>query len=280
MHVLRDCEITLAMWESVVDPNLWHSFAGLDLEAWLLFNLWLNSMDNLQWRWPISFASMVHLLWIDHNHFAFSGKSSMPDAFLPKVFGQVEAIQTHLVCPIPSFIDASFEVSVQWRLPPLGVFKLNTDGSFQNGMAACGGLIQNSHGLFIRGFHCNLGSASVVLVELWGLTLGLRMARSMVIASILVELDSQVIVHMIRTRRTHCAHLQPLLAEALGFMEVQDWHCSISHIFREVNFCVDKLAELGHLGSFQWTVLEIPPASLSLALAADLRGVSSLRLVH
>lgn len=113
----------------------------------------------------------------------------------------------------------------------------------------------------MRGFHCNLGSASVVLAELRGLTLGFHLARSMTIASILVELDSQVIVHMIRTWRTHCAHLQPLLAEALGLMEAQDWHCSISHIFREANFCADKLAELGHHGRFQWTVLENPPAT-------------------
>lgn len=80
--------------------------------------------------------------------------------------------------------------------------------------------------------------------------------------------------------RTHCAHLQPLLNEALGLMEAHDWTCSISHIFQEANFYADKLAELGHHGGFQWTVLENPSASLSLALATDLRGVTSLRLVH
>lgn len=33
----------------------------------------------------------------------------------------------------------------------------------------------------MRGFHCNLGSATAILVELWGLTLGLRLATSMAI---------------------------------------------------------------------------------------------------
>lgn len=39
MHVLRDCEGTLEMWESIVDPNQWHRFASLGLHQWLEFNL-------------------------------------------------------------------------------------------------------------------------------------------------------------------------------------------------------------------------------------------------
>lgn len=37
-----------------------------------------------------------HLYWIDRNHYVFSGKSAMPDLFLPKVFGQVDAMEAHL----------------------------------------------------------------------------------------------------------------------------------------------------------------------------------------
>lgn len=83
-----------------------------------------------------------------------ASKFSIPDLFLPKVFGQVEAIHSHLVRSLPSFIDASVEVPVQWLPPPPGVFKLNTNGSSRNGLAACacGALIHDSHGRFVRAF--------------------------------------------------------------------------------------------------------------------------------
>lgn len=92
----------------------------------------------------------------------FSRKSALLDLFLPKLFGQVEALETHRRKPVPSFIDANVEVSVRWHPPPLGTFKLNSDGSYHQGLAACGGLISDDHGRFIKGFHCNLGVASPV----------------------------------------------------------------------------------------------------------------------
>lgn len=51
-----------------MDPNVWHRFASLGLEGWLEFNLQWPKMDPFDWNWPIVFASMVHMLWIDRNH--------------------------------------------------------------------------------------------------------------------------------------------------------------------------------------------------------------------
>lgn len=109
-------------------------------------------MNSLVWNWPILFASMVHMLWIDQNHFIFSAKTALPDLFLPKVFGEVHAIHCHFLKPGPSFIDASYEIVVQWSSPPLGVLKLNTDGSYRHGHATYGCLIHNSDGQFANGF--------------------------------------------------------------------------------------------------------------------------------
>lgn len=49
--------------------------------------------------------------------------------------------------------------------------------------------------------------------------------------------------------------------------------CSIAHVFREANACADILASLGHSDGFHWTLLEEVSPELSLALAADARGV-------
>lgn len=86
-------------------------------------------------------------------------------------------------------------------------------------------------GHFVSGFHCNIGSATVVLTKLWGLTLGLRLAHQLGIQCILVELDSKVVFTMISTKRTHCAYLQPVLDEALSLIQHQGWVCSMHHIF-------------------------------------------------
>lgn len=64
----------------------------------------------------------------------------------------------------------------------------------------------------------------------------------------LVEVDSKVVVNMIKSRSTQQAHLQPLLTEALALLDDAHWTCSVSHIFREANFCADGLAALGHSG--------------------------------
>lgn len=48
----------------------------------------------------------------------FLGKSSIPDTFLPKLFGHVDAIHSHLLQPGLSFVDASHKVPVKW-VPPL-----------------------------------------------------------------------------------------------------------------------------------------------------------------
>lgn len=98
---------------------------------------------------------------------------------------------------------------------PYGTFKLNVDGSLRMGLASCGGLVRNDYGHFVRGFYCNLSAATTVSAELWGLAHGLRLARGMGIGSLLVEMDSQVVVNMIRMCRSHCCRLCPLLEEAL-----------------------------------------------------------------
>lgn len=84
------------------------------------------------------------MLWIDRNHYIFSGKSAIPDYILPKLFAQVELFQDYLLNRRPVFVEASRPVVVRW-IPPLdGTFKLNTDGSHLQGLSAFGGLLRNS----------------------------------------------------------------------------------------------------------------------------------------
>lgn len=71
-----------------------------------------------------------------------------------------------------------------------------------------------------------------------------------------------------------------LLEEAISLCSSSEWSSSISHVFREANSYADILASMGHHGGFQWMLLEEMLTQLSLALVADARGVSSVRIVH
>lgn len=93
-------------------------------------------------------------------------------------------------------------------------------------------------------------------------------------------MDSKVVVSMVEARRTHCCQLQPLLDEVILLLSSAEWTCSVTHIFREANACVDMLAGSGHQGSSQRSDVDCAPPWLRLALEADMRGVVSFRAVH
>lgn len=39
MHVLRDCDVVLELWEKIVNPEVWYKFASLRLHKWLEYYL-------------------------------------------------------------------------------------------------------------------------------------------------------------------------------------------------------------------------------------------------
>ncbi|KAH7842706.1 hypothetical protein Vadar_008282 [Vaccinium darrowii] len=70
------------------------------------------------------------------------------------------------------------EVSWTKPKPKPGCFKLNTDGASKGNPEAssCGGIIRDSEGKWIYGFHRDMGFASSLKAELWALRDGLVIA--------------------------------------------------------------------------------------------------------
>lgn len=71
--------------------------------------------------------------------------------------------------------------------------------------------------------------------ELWGLVHGLRLAKSLAIQVLLVEMDSNVVVTMVEARRTHCCLQKPLLDEVIQLLTDLNWSCSFAHVFHEAS---------------------------------------------
>ena len=96
-------------------------------------------------------------------------------------------------CPISNLL------SIGWKPPPLGFYKLNTDGSAEGnpGMAGAGGLISDYRGNWIGGSFRNIGFTHSLAAELWGLHDGLTLAKNLNIKKLHVELDAKVVTDFI-----------------------------------------------------------------------------------
>jgi ribonuclease HI len=73
---------------------------------------------------------------------------------------------------------------------------LNTDGASRgHTVASCGGLLRNSNGYWLGGFSKYLGRYSAYIVELWGVHDGLCLARDKGATTVIVHLNSSIVVH-------------------------------------------------------------------------------------
>ena len=83
--------------------------------------------------------------------------------------------------------------------------KLNTDGAvFGNPIqVGGGGVIRDSNGEWVAGFVRKLGSMSSILAELWALKDGLLLARQLDILNVNIELDADLIVHLLNNPSSH-----------------------------------------------------------------------------
>lgn len=137
-------------------------------------------------------------------------------------------------------------VFVKWMKPPLGSFKLNTDGSSvqQRKVAGGGGVLRDGFGNWVVGFSIGFDFRSSVLAELSALRAGLIIAKSLGIKKIVVELDAKVVVSLItnssKTKKSINSSVMDCKNLLQGFEEY-----IIQHNYREGNRVADVLAKMG-----------------------------------
>ncbi|KAL2518280.1 Ribonuclease H domain [Abeliophyllum distichum] len=66
---------------------------------------------------------------------------------------------------------------VFWRTPPVGSYKINTDGCVKDGFASGGGIIRDSSGQCIRAFFSFYGDCTILEAELRALLDGIILAQ-------------------------------------------------------------------------------------------------------
>ena len=123
--------------------------------------------------------------------------------------------------------------------------KLNTDGAvFGNPKkAGGGGVLGDSNEDWVARFMRKLGSMSSTMVELWALKDGLSLARQLDILNINIELDANVLVHLLTNPSSLNLMLEPLLNDCRNLIKAFP-NCIVTRIFREAHRCADKLANM------------------------------------
>lgn len=135
--------------------------------------------------------------------------------------------------PTPSHIDDSnHDMEAVWIPPPMHSFKINVENSHRSSLGyACGGVVRDHTRFLIKGFFCNLEMDNAILVELWGLYLGLKLARILDLHFVIFESDSLFVIHVINMRYTNPLFLKPILDYILRLLDQRDWCTLVVHTY-------------------------------------------------
>lgn len=119
---------------------------------------------------------------------------------------------------------------------------VNIGGSHSSaGGSACGGLVYRSNGSFVHNFYYKLGAGNALWAELWGLRLGIKLAKQIGLSWVIFEMDSQVVVDLIKSGGSTLAYLSPLLQEqeVISLLCEPCWQASVTHVYLEANWCAE-----------------------------------------
>lgn len=157
---------------------------------------------------------------------------------------------------------------------------MNIDGCMKgpSGSIGAGGLLRDNNGNWISGFTANLWKGKIIAAELWGLFFGLRLAWMRGFRSVEVEVDSATVVTLVNQQDNSLHPLHTLIRGCQAYLKM-DWHCKLSHIYREKNFSADYLASIGLTYDLGYFESQSPPPGCIPFLFEDSLGYARPREV-
>ncbi|KAK4476678.1 hypothetical protein RD792_015838 [Penstemon davidsonii] len=248
IHTLRDCTWAKRIWEFLITPTQFLSFMNLPPSSWLHDNLTGMSFNNIIYpniSWDRLFAATVWAIWKSRNSAVFANKVEHTREIVFTIKKMVMDFEHAF--PGKKLISKATTVQADWVKPDKGWFKVNTDGSVlvEKKSAAAGGVIRDDEGVWILGFSRNLGDVTITVAELLAAREGLSLAWERRLPCIILELDSEVVVKLIRRADTSQHPLGAVIEDCRRLLGMP-WESKIVHTKRSGNACADALAKLGH----------------------------------
>ena len=118
-----------------------------------------------------------------------------------------------------------------------------------------------------------MGTCSVLNAKLWGAVHGLRLAWDKKCLKVVLEMDNQLAVNMIKGSMQVCNRSKALVLE-IRRMLTWNWEVTITHSYREGNRCADFLANASFNFPFGFYPLHAPFQGLRDLLMQDIMGVA------
>ncbi|KAL3846302.1 hypothetical protein ACJIZ3_003705 [Penstemon smallii] len=202
------------------------------------------------------FAAALWVIWKSRNKAVFEDKID----HIRQVVSALKAMALDLERAFPEKgkRNTKMENTVKWRKPGNGWYKINTDGS----------VLTNTK-TWVLGFTRSLGESTITSAELMAAREGLCLAWERRFQKVELELDSEVVITLIKHADTTTHPLGGIIEDCRRLLEMP-WESRIMHTKRSGNTCADALAKMGHdewRGSRIW---EFPPENLLLLIDGDM----------
>ncbi|KAF7844864.1 reverse transcriptase [Senna tora] len=275
-HIFKNCHKTKEIWKEAL--NHFKPLSEPDFLKWVQINSKDPSISS-----PLNIPNgtlFIYLLW---QIWSVRNKKVFENLYLPpKIAFQnalAKAVEFIHLSKTGSPNSAMIYVDLCWSPPPEGFYKLNVDGSCMGnpGLMAAAGVIRDHLGHWISGFSKFIGPGCSLAAELWGLFLGLKLAKDIGIKNLMVETDCAAVSNLINCNDTPITHhFLPLIIECRSFLPQFD-HCRIAHAHREKNKCADLLAKNAVVSRSPFDTFDTVPIDLFLVFWADLMGITSSR---
>ncbi|KAL8492867.1 hypothetical protein ACS0TY_024169 [Phlomoides rotata] len=147
---------------------------------------------------------------------------------------------------------ASTVKCVRWQLPPIGVLKINIDGSAAGSLRQLigGGIFRDHFGMFRGCFAVSHGCGYTFEAELATAFFAIELAYDKGWSNIWLESDSTYVVHILKSSSPEIPWR--LLARWHRVRRLRtNLHMVVSHIFREGNAVADRLS-CEEVDRFMW----------------------------
>ncbi|CAN1282044.1 Putative ribonuclease H protein At1g65750 [Linum perenne] len=102
---------------------------------------------------------------------------------------------------------------------------------------------------------------------------GMKLAWDLGVRKLLVQSDSKAAIAILQREDTD--HQHAILVSEFRELISRSWDLSLTHVFREANYCADYLANLGHQFHIGLHLFSQPNPALTHWLRFDLFGITS-----
>ncbi|KAL7200926.1 hypothetical protein ACSBR1_032779 [Camellia fascicularis] len=265
-HLLRFCPKAVQVWCTVFSKDWYSNILHLSWKDWFTRNT--KKKNKLHYLFLVT----TWTIWKNRNKWVFEHKNT-------PIFESVNSITNFAKAIVQAFnlditTSLKFKSLTVWSYPSAGKIKLNTDGSTRRngGGGGFGGLFRDERGSWISGYYGRLEICTSLEAELWAVYKGLTIILQRGFNQVIIETDAKQVVHLLSEELDERCPFRGIVEDARIILRGCD--CSIQHIKRDANICVDAMAKFGENQPAELLIVFEPPQEIRSMLIADIVHLS------